>query len=267
MNMGKSARLTHLTLERNPMHTLTMPLADAILASKALLNHVSKDGGLYLAAGTRGVDDVTPVITHAAVVDLEGKYYLVGTDRYSFGRFALGEADVRDGEWPTEAAPMIPRAALDWVAKIAVKALRNQKAVSLSGDEGYFIRWSWTPGLVEGENSEHPGTPTVEVEVAIVRGGKSERTQVFDVYKGNFPRVSRLWRDASAGPIEEVALSHLSLAKIAADLALFAGKDQGASARLQFSANPSTGKPSPVQYTLGRDDRWTAAIQPNMILR
>lgn len=222
------------------MHTLTMPISDAILASKALLHHVS-------------TDDIIPVVCHAAIVEHDGSQYLIATDRYSFGRFKLGTSDTFEGE----VGQMIPSAALDWVAKINLKGLRRPYAIGMT-DSGYTVRYTWTP------TDAPKGT---ELEVAIVFEGKPERAQTYDVYSGNFPPVVKLWRDGTVpgDPLSEVILSHSSLAKVTADVLLFGGKGEG-TVGLQFSADKN-GKPSPVQYTLGAGDRWTAALQPNMKLR
>lgn len=223
------------------MHTLTMPLADAILASKALLNHV-------------GNDDITPIITQAAVIEYEEQKYLVATDRYSFGRFMLGDLDTFDGE----PGVMIPKAALTWVSKIVPKALRrNYFPNATPAEGGYALRFTWTP--VEGS----PNSAQFEVEVAIVILGKTERTQTFDVYSGNYPPVAKLWRgaDVEVTPTTSVRLAPMSLSKIAADIVLFEGKSSGATLELHAPA----GKPGPVQYALGK--RWTAAVQPMAFAR
>lgn len=219
------------------MHTLTMPLADALLASKALLNHVS-------------TDKVTPVITQAAIVEHNDNRYLVATDRYSFGRFLLG----RDDTFTGDPGQMFPRDALTWVSKINVKQLRKGWLLaSPLTDGGYGIRFTWTPG--EG----HGGIP-MELDVAIIVSDKVERSQTFDVASGNYPPVVRLWRDddQETHAATNVALSATSLSKIASDVALFESRD--ASAVLQFDAKE--GKHGPVQYTLGK--RWQAAVQPSM---
>lgn len=226
------------------MHTLTMPIADAILASKALLNHASKD-------------DVTPIITGAAIVEHDDKQYLVATDRYSFGRFLLGERDSFEGD----PGQMIPREALVWISKIVPKSLRRAWTVDYPiAEGGYGIRLTWTP--LEGS-----GADAMEVEVAIIQGHadpekiKAERSQTFDVTRGNYPPVARLWRDPEEDvlPGSEVALTAMSLSKIAADVTLFEGK--GGQTTLCFHF-PAEKKPGPVQYTLGR---WTAAVQPNYV--
>jgi hypothetical protein len=196
------------------MSTLTMPLADAILASTALLHHAS-------------ADDITPVITHAAVLELLGNRYLVATDRYSFGRFLLGaddQVDIPEGE-----SPMIPRDSLTWISKIALKSLRRGFAAS-----DYTLRFTWGDTTSGG----------IELELAIMWEGKPERVQTYDVYKGNFPPVARLWKDdTSEGRVDAVALSHGSLLKIAADIALFVGKSQS-SATLDFTTSDGN-KPGP----------------------
>jgi hypothetical protein len=216
------------------MSTLTMPLADAILVSTALLHHAS-------------ADDITPVITHAAVLELLGNRYLVATDRYSFGRFLLGaddQVDIPEGE-----SPMIPRDALTWVSKITTRSLRRGFAAS-----DYTLRFTWGDTKSGGR----------EVELAIMFDGASERMQTYDVILGNFPPVARLWKDDTGeGKVDAICLSHGSLLKIAADVALFEGKP--GNVLLDFTASDNPNKPGPVQYTLGK--RWTAAIQPNNVLR
>lgn len=230
------------------MPSLTMPLADAILSAKALLNHASKD-------------DITPVICTAAVLELDGKHYLVATDRYSFGRFRLDILDILDGD---PVGGMIPRAALEWVSKITVKGLRNEYAAGLAPDNGgYSIRYQWT---------DIPDVPRgTDVEVAIIRDGKSERSQTFDGLEGNFPPVAKLWKDDTSEEAgqQQIILNHAAFTKIAADIALFHGKGHNGSARLNLTASTNPNRPGPVQYTLGQGagERWTAAIQPNLELR
>lgn len=219
-------------------NTLTMPLDDAILASKALLNHAS-------------TDDIAPVIMGAAVVEHDGARYLVASDRYSFGRFKLGAVDTFDGE----PGVIIPRDALLWVSKVIPKSLRMGKNLNAK----YTIRITWT------SDSDVPTIRAIDVEAAILLDGAVERSQRFDAANGNFPPVARLWKDdlSSEEPLSAVALSHKSLLKIAADIALFEGKDKAA-VNLQFRSE-SGNKPGPVQYSMGPASRWTAGIQPNTL--
>jgi hypothetical protein len=211
-----------------------MPLKDAILASKGLLNHVSKD-------------DLTPVIMCAAVLEYEGKKYLVGTDRYSYGRFELTDAD----EVNTAYGQMIPTDALVWVSKIIAKGLRRGLALD-SPKVVYSIQYTWT------KNHDNPNS---ELEVVILFEGKPERSQTFDVGSGLYPPIVRLWRqdDYPSVPAVKVKLAHQSLIKIAADLALFSGKD----GFVDMNFDAKDGKHGPIQYALGT--RWTAAVQPGLL--
>ena len=216
------------------MSSLTMPIADAILAAKALLNHSSKD-------------DTTPVICGAAVMEHKEQKYIVATDRYSLGRFLLGDSDLHDGEF----GKIIPRDSLVWVSKIVLKALRRGWSTLPVEEGGYGVRFVWSPS--------DSNTGALEVEVSIIFQDKVERSQTFDTPSGTFPPVARLWREADAEveAATQIGLSALSLTKIAADVALFEGKDGSTFLDLHSSA----GKGAPVQYQLG--DRWTAAVQPN----
>lgn len=228
------------------MHTLAMPLDDAILASKALLHHVSND-------------DMTPVIMHAAVQEHDGKRYLVATDRYSFGRFMLGAFDIFEGD----PGQLIPRDALTWVSKIIPKGLRRPWSTGVSPEDGgYSIKFTWTP--VPGDHL--PSNPRHELEVAIIFEEKPERSQTYDVPSGNFPPVVRLWNESAEFAIPALALSHGSLTKAAADLALFEGKNSQSAVRFTFTGSSSI-KPGPVQCQMGPGGRWTAALQPSLLLR
>ena len=220
------------------MSTLTMPLLDSILAAKGLLNHISKD-------------DVTPIIRQAAVIEYMDNRYLVATDRYSIGRFILGAHDAFEGDFNQT----IPSDALLWVSKIMPKTLRRGTAPIAFNEGGYVVRFSWS--------ESGAGSGKLEIEVAIMFGDKVERSQMYDVVSGTFPEIARLWResDVAREPTAEVCLSHMSLLKIAADVALFDSK-QG-SVPLEFHSPGS--KIAPVQYRIGT--RWSAIVQPNVNLR
>ncbi len=223
------------------MSTLTMPLDDAMLASKALLNHVSKD-------------DITPIICQAAAVVYRGNRYLVATDRYSIGRFLLGDQDVFEGDFDV----MIPRGALLWISKIVPKGLRRGSAPAAFHKGGYEVRFTWSAPLPDSFRAG-------EIQVAIVFAGEVERSQMYDVPYGTYPPVAGLWRedDVVQEATTQVSLSYQSLSKIAADIALFEGKNSGHSVILQMHS--PDGKIAPVQYRLG--DRWTAVVQPNRYLK
>jgi hypothetical protein len=215
-----------------------MPLDDAILASKGLLNHASKD-------------DLTPAINGGSVVEHEGKRYLIATDRFSIGRFELGDLDTLTGD----AGRQIPYAALVWISKVVRKSLRRAAVKLDLAEGGYGLKMEWS-----GTGS------TTEVAVSIIFDGKSERSQTFDVTPSPFPPVIRLWRPAgmTVNPLSKIALSVQSLTKIAEDVKLFEHRDGATTLNLHSGDGP-TGKPAPVEYTVGT--RWAAIIQPNLMVR
>ena len=150
-------------------------LTEAVQAAKALLPHMSKDESLYL-------------ITHVHVRD---GYMWEATDRYSLGAVTLTPAPEPFNEATEDTADLLlPRAAVEYLAKLNVKTLRFGKNVVWS--EGYRVEL--TASTVE------PRSVTVRL---FVQTGESpedvpleDSSRTFDTIEGNYPPIHKLIMDA-----------------------------------------------------------------------
>lgn len=209
-----------------PNASHTYDLADAVTAAAAVLPHMPKD-------------DVTPVIT-TALVD---HYHWLATDRFTVAQYAVK----RTGDDADKTMPgiMVPREAVEWVAKIVLKKLRAWP----SPDYALTISQSMRTGT-QGD-----------VVVAIVNGEHVERSQSFDVVLGNFPPVGRLvaeWKPATEPVVQMLGPVHLE--KVTG----FAKRhypERPLEAEPGHSDNP--GKPGPMRVTIGS---LVALVQPNLKL-
>ena len=213
----------------------TYPLADAVTAASAVLPHVSKD-------------DVTPVIT-TALVSCDA---WVATDRFTVGRYAITrphEGPLADiAENPNRI--MVPREAVEWVAKIALKKLRQWPAA------GYALTISQDMEELEGGHLREG-----DVTVSIVLGGKVERSQSFEPVRGNFPPVERIienWKPATDVAVQ--SLGPVQLEKITA----FAKRAYPEMPVLMEPGHSESDKPGPMRVTIGS---LVALLQPNMALK
>ena len=146
-------------------------LSEAVQAAKALLPHMSKD-------------DLLNLITHAHVRD---GYVWEATDRYSLGAVTLTPFNEATDD---TADLLLPRAAVEYLAKLNVKTLRFGKNVVWS--EGYRVEI--TASTVE------PRSVTVRL---FVQTGTSpedvpleDSSRTFDTIEGNYPPIHKLLFDA-----------------------------------------------------------------------
>ena len=150
-------------------------LSEAVQAAKALLPHMSKD-------------DLLNLITHIHVRD---GYVWEASDRYSLGAVTLTPAPEPFNEATDDTADLLlPRAAVEYLAKLNVKTLRFGKNVVWS--EGYRVEI--TASTVE------PRSVTVRL---FVQTGTSpedvpleDSSRTFDTIEGDYPPIHKLLFDA-----------------------------------------------------------------------
>ena len=150
-------------------------LSEAVQAAKALLPHMSKDELLNL-------------VTHVHVRD---GYVWEATDRYSLGAVTLTPAPEPFNEATEDTTDLLlPRAAVEYLAKLNVKTLRFGKSVVWS--EGYRVEI--TASTVE------PRSVTVRL---FVQTGTSpedvpleDSSRTFDTIEGKYPPIHKLLFDA-----------------------------------------------------------------------
>ena len=150
-------------------------LTEAVQAAKALLPHMSKV-------------EVLNLITHVHVRD---GYMWEATDRYSLGAVSLTPAPAPFNEATEDTTDLLlPRVAVEYLAKLNVKTLRFGKNVVWS--EGYRVEL--TASTVE------PRSVTVRL---FVQTGESpedvpleDSSRTFDTTEGNYPPIHKLLTDA-----------------------------------------------------------------------
>ena len=150
-------------------------LTEAVQAAKALLPHMSKD-------------EVLNLITHVHVRD---GYMWEATDRFSLGAVTLTPAPAPFNEATEDTADLLlPRAAVEYLAKLNVKTLRFGKSVIWS--ENYRVEL--TASTVE------PRSVTVRL---FVQTGTSpedvpleDSSRTFDTIEGDYPPIHKLLTDA-----------------------------------------------------------------------
>ena len=147
-------------------------LSEAVQAAKALLPHMSKDELLNL-------------LTRVHVRD---GYVWEATDRYSLGAVTLTPAPEPFNEATEDTADLlIPRAAVEYLAKLNVKTLRFGKNVVWS--EGYRVEiTASTVGLTVRlfvQTGESPEDVPLE-----------DSSRTFDTIEGNYPPIHKLLTDA-----------------------------------------------------------------------
>ena len=150
-------------------------LTEAIQAAKALLPHMSKV-------------EVLNLITHVHVRD---GYMWEATDRYSLGVVTLTPAPAPFNEATEDTTDLLlPRAAVEYLAKLNVKTLRFGKNVVQS--EGYRVEL--TASTVEPRS--------VTVRLFVQTGERPEdvpledSSRTFDTTEGNYPPINKLLTDA-----------------------------------------------------------------------
>lgn len=211
--------------------SIVLPLMEAIEACAAVLPHTSKD-------------DVTPVITTAS---LEGDR-IVATDRFTVGAFKLSTS--------ASGPIMVPRAALDWLAKTNPKTLVGHFSGMRPG--AYQARIT---GLTPGVSG--PALLEEAVTVEILLEGKPERIQQFRPVTGNFPAVAEKLLDTHemAAEVVPVSLNPDFIERITS----YAKKwHRGLPVRFTAGKSDNPNKPGVVRVSIGSFD---GLIQPNLLVR
>ena len=224
--------------------TITLPLAEAAEAVAAVTPHLSKD-------------DVTPLITQAAIVTKDGTSHLVATDRYSVGTVKLTRSPD-----DTENDMLLTLPVLGWIAAIKPTTLR--KATVL--DTRYAVRLTVTP-----TTPATSGFSLVELLVVsdpaadLSEATEVERSQRFDppyVPATGFPPVLRLFNLEPVTEASPVSLSLANLAKITAYMTKRNQREEGA--KFTLLRSEQQGRPGPVLVEVGV---LRALLQPNLLLR
>lgn len=221
---------------------LEIPLSVAIQSAAAMLTSASKDS-------------VTPVLTVAHFDGAE----LWATDRYKVARFPLPTKPAKDDDRLTLGSEfLIPRAALEWVAKITPKSLRFKTPLATMTDSGYTIRYEHERPESQPVNRDNPGTVTASV---VDMNGRTERSQAFDGVTGNFPPVARLFPAEDAQPAAMTqAFSPAYMIEI---LSYVKKYDQGTPFKMTLYGD-GTSRVSPA---LIEGAGASFLLQPNLILR
>lgn len=227
------------------MSTLTIPLALMRDVATLLLPHASDD-------------DITPVITTAALQQEDGKLWLIATDRYSVARYDLtGEAGVSlDGE-----PFLIPRDTMLWITRqLVTKNLLNQYGAASEFNKGGYR-------LEIHQHSDDDGK-SPWVRVTLLRSGDSnispevEQLREFIGVRGNYPPAGRLFKEERT-EVATVTLGADQLAKVVKNARQLNGRNGAVTWSFTPTENPN--KPGPVYARLSR--RFDLMIQPNAELR
>lgn len=220
---------------------LAFPLADAITAANAVLPHASKN-------------DLTPILESAKIT----AEYWVASDRYSIGKYDIDaiETDTNaDSSTATSGHPeeiLIPREAVEWVAKIVASKLRHASK-SIPTDNPYSLEISET----ESEHGQR------EILVSILFRGNVERSQAFDAVSGNYPNVERILNDWK--PAENLNMFHISPDHLEKITGYVKRHFKGEHITLEIgSAGTGSDKPGPVRIKHGK---LTALVQPVYLTR
>lgn len=220
---------------------LTFPLADAITAANAVLPHASKN---Y----------ITPTLESAKITP----EYWIATDRYSVGKYDIAavtssEDTSSDDEATSDttenhsAEILIPREAVEWVAKIVASKLRHASK-SIPTDNLYSLEISET----ESEHGQR------EILVSILFRGNVERSQAFDAVSGNYPNVERILNDWK--PAENLNLFRMSPDHLEKITGYVKRHFKGEHITIEIGrAGTESDKPGPVRITHGK---FTALVQP-----
>ena len=208
--------------------SVTIPLMEGIEACSAVIGHVSKD-------------DVTPLLTRA---QLKGDR-LIGTDRYTVGTFRLSTK--------IEGQILIPRTALDWVARINPRTLVGY--YSGMPVEMYELR-------ITGPADDAVGPKLLgeSVVVEVVRAGEPERMQKFKPLKGDFPPVTRLLDEHKKGTeVVGVNLNPVFIERVTK----YAHKwHRNEPVNFLAGASENLEKPGVVRVSIGK---FEGLIQPNLL--
>ena len=220
---------------RSDRPVLEIPLSVAMQSAAAMLTSASKD-------------DVSPILT---VAHLDGSE-LWATDRYKVARFPMPTRPEReDDRLELGAAFLIPRAALEWVAKIVRKSLRFKSQLATMTDTGYTIRY------------EHDADALTVTASVVDMNGKTERSQAFDTERGNFPPVARLFPAEDAEP---AAMTQAFSPALMIEILTYCKKyaDRGAPFKITTYGDAGAKKARPA---LIEGAGASFLLQPNLILR
>lgn len=236
-------------LDTTPGAAISLPLDDAIEAASAVLPHIA-------------TDDNAPILTNALLTATGDQIELTGTDRYTVGRFTI---DAATGATPR--AILLPRAAVEWIAKTTRKQLRRAGTPAQlrgidhpdvdprSEEYAHTVDIEHTP---DGATTR-PTSGTVTVAIRHTKSGTIEKSQAFDhVDAHNFPPVARLFPDEPHSIPAEIGLTPVHLTKVLSYAAKW-HKDHP----VTFASTPTADhRLAPVIATIGR---LTALIQPNRL--
>lgn len=213
------------------MPRITLRLTDAKELARAIAPHASRD-------------DVTPVLTGIAVGGEHGSF-AYSTDRYTVGRYDLTNVLMDDGV-PDEEM-WIPRAALSWVMTIG---------------KAWFLN-PFTPGYIVHFETVHRDSKlgasytsvTLEWRGEEVTEVHAMRTFPANGAKGNFPPVSRLFREFVRGATDRTTLKGEHLDK-------FVGYSKYAREIMQVTLPEAPLRP--VLIEIGK--RFKGLIQPHLAI-
>lgn len=226
--------------------TFRAPIGEFITACQAVLPHTAKS-------------DITPTLEHSRLTQT----HLIASDRYTIGswefeRPAEGEHSATETEAASDAHILMPRDAIEWVAKIVQSKLRHKGGRLASLYEIQVSQATIVTTHPNGFTQTIPG----DVTVSIVTDGSVERSQAFDGYNGNFPALERLingWEPAlDAYPIR---INPLHLEKVSTFAKRF---EKEKPMQIELGKETDSGKPAPMRITFSR---LTSIIQPNLILK
>ena len=225
---------------RTDAPVLEIPLSVAMQSAAAMLTSASRD-------------DVSPILT---VAHFDGSE-LWATDRYKVARFPMPtKPEKEDGRLELGAAFFIPRAALEWVAKIVRKSLRFNAHLATMTDTGYTIRYEHEPS----ESGSNGGTVTASV---VDMNGKTERSQAFDTERGNFPPLARLFPAEDAEPAAMTqAFSPAFMIEILTYCKKYADRGEPFKITTYGDAGANKARPALIEGAGA-----SFLLQPNLILR
>ena len=231
--------------------SITFPFSEAVAAFNAVAPH---------SADKR---EVTPIITGVHITP-EGS--LVATDRYTVGcykpayesnDFFRPRLEGDDFQGAT-----LPPEAVKWVTAMrATKLAMGARAESQYGvrlvfnSDAQTVKLALIRGIVWQNYDDHE-----DAENSV------EQQAQFDLLKGNFPPVERLFPNDGTkfGAGSPLSLNMNLLARIGVATKWLDARGSGC-ARFQFTVTDNPNKPGPVYVTVG--DRLQALVQPNLLLR
>ena len=196
-----------------------------------------------LALSSAGRDDITPVICGALVTVADGRVKVTSTDRYRVTLATLSvESVTGDHEF------IIPRAALEWLAKNAGALGRYmidyQRVTIATDDAGGLVLT-----VIDGQTLENRNTLAYSGHVT----------------KGKFPPVERLVEKArEAKAVAAEATLNLDMLVAVRKLA-----PRGQAPTVKFTESDNPNRPGPVYFTFWGNGAIAAEVlvQPNLTQR